>query len=85
MHPHRRILVIEDDPETGNQIAEFLRTHDYSVDLAIEGRDGLRRAQTTQYAAITIDRMLPGIDGLTIIRSLREAHIDVPVLVISAL
>ena len=85
MDAHRRILVVEDDAETANQIAEFLGTHGYHIDVAADGGDALRRARTTQYVVMTIDRMLPGADGLSIIRGLREARIAVPALIISAL
>lgn len=81
----RRILVIEDDPETAGQLADFLTTRGYQVDLATNGNDGLRLARSAEYAVMTIDRMLPGIDGLTIIRRLREAGITTPALIISAL
>jgi two-component system, OmpR family, response regulator len=81
----RRILVIEDDPETAGQLADFLSTRGYLVDLATNGNDGLRLARSAEYAVMTIDRMLPGIDGLTIIRRLREAGITTPALIVSAL
>jgi two-component system OmpR family response regulator len=81
----RRILVIEDDPETASQLADFLTTRGYQVDLATNGIDGLRLARSAEYAVMTIDRMLPGIDGLAIIRRLREAGITTPALIISAL
>jgi two-component system, OmpR family, response regulator len=81
----RRILVIEDDPETAGQLADFLSTRGYQVDLATNGNDGLRLARSAEYAVMTIDRMLPGVDGLTIIRRLREAGITTPALIISAL
>ena len=81
----RRILVIEDDAETATQIVGFLTTHGYEADLAVNGRDGLRLGETAQYAVITIDRMLPVMDGLAIIRRLREAGVTTPALIISAL
>jgi two-component system, OmpR family, response regulator len=81
----RRILVIEDDAETATQIVGFLTTRGYEADLAINGTEGLRLGQSAQYAVITIDRMLPGMDGLAIIRRLREAAITTPALIISAL
>jgi two-component system OmpR family response regulator len=81
----RRILVIEDDAETATQIVGFLTTHGYEADLAVNGREGLRLGETAQYAVITIDRMLPVMDGLAIIRRLREAGVTTPALIISAL
>jgi two-component system, OmpR family, response regulator len=81
----RRILVIEDDAETADQLAEFLTTSGYQVDLADNGDDGLNRGRSADYAVMTIDRMLPGIDGLAVIRRMREAGVVTPALIISAL
>jgi len=81
----RCLLVIEDDPETARQLADFLGARGYRVDLARNGYDGLRLASSRQYAVMTIDRLLPGLDGLSIIRQLREAGIDTPALIVSAL
>ena len=81
----RRVLVIEDDPETAGQLVESLATNGYQVDLAVDGNDGLSRARTSEYAVMTIDRMLPGIDGITIIRRLRESGVTTPALIVSAL
>jgi two-component system OmpR family response regulator len=81
----RCLLVIEDDPETARQLADFLGARGYRVDLARNGDDGLRLASSRRYAVMTIDRLLPGLDGLSIIRQLREAGIDTPALIVSAL
>src|SRR4029077_7970059 len=81
----RRILVVEDDSETAEQIVDFLRTRGYQADLAMNGNDGLRLGRSAEYAVMTIDRMLPGMDGLAIIRHLRESKIVIPALIISAL
>ena len=81
----RRILVIEDDPETASQLVDFLGTRGYQTDLAHNGNDGLRLASSHSYAVMTIDRMLPGVDGLSIIRKLRESGNDTPALIVSAL
>jgi two-component system, OmpR family, response regulator len=81
----RRILVIEDDPETARQLVEFLGTRGYHADLALNGDDGLNLALSAAYVVITVDRMLPGIDGLAIIRHLRDAGVVTPALIISAL
>jgi len=81
----RRILVIEDDPETARQLVDFLATHGYCADLAVNGNDGFELGLSAGYAVMTIDRMLPGIDGLAIIRRLRDAGIVTPALIISAL
>jgi two-component system, OmpR family, response regulator len=81
----RRILVVEDDPETAEQLVESLATSGYQVDLAVDGNDGLSRGRCADYAVMTIDRMLPGMDGISIIRRLREDGIATPALIISAL
>ncbi len=81
----RRILVIEDDVETAEQITDVLEARDYQVDLAVNGDDGLRLSQSTDYAVMTVDRMLPGMDGIAIIRRLRESGITTPALIVSAL
>jgi two-component system, OmpR family, response regulator len=81
----RRVLVIEDDLETARQLVESLATSGYQVDLAVNGDDGLAQGSTGSYIVVTIDRMLPGLDGLAIIRRLREAGVTTPALIISAL
>jgi two-component system OmpR family response regulator len=81
----RRILVIEDDPETAEQLVDELSTHGYEVDLATNGPDGFERGRTADYAVMTIDRMLPGLEGLAVIRRLREAGVGTPALILSAL
>ena len=81
----RRILVIEDDRETAEQIVEALAASGFAVDLADDGEDGLDRARSAEYAVMTIDRMLPDIDGIAVIRSLREEGIVTPALIVSAL
>jgi two-component system OmpR family response regulator len=81
----RRLLVVEDDRETAEQLVDFLSTSGYQVDLAGDGNDGLRRASSADYAVMTIDRMLPDTDGLAVIRRLREDRILTPALIVSAL
>jgi two-component system OmpR family response regulator len=81
----RRILVVEDDPETAEQLVDSLAANGYQVDLAVDGDEGLSRGRSAAYAVMAIDRMLPGIDGLTVIRRLREDGIATPALIISAL
>jgi two-component system OmpR family response regulator len=81
----RRILVIEDDAETARQIANSLTTQGYEIDLASNGTDALERGLTIDYALITIDRMLPDMDGLSVMQRLRKHGVSTPVLIISAL
>jgi two-component system, OmpR family, response regulator len=82
---HRRILVVEDDAEAAGQLMEELTTNGYQVDLAATGNEALRRSSACDYAVITIDRMLPDIDGIAVMRQLREQGIAAPFLIISAL
>jgi len=81
----RRILVIEDDSETAAQLADSLAASGYQVDLAADGNDGLSLGHSAEYAVMAIDRMLPDIDGLAVIRRLREDGIVTPALIVSAL
>ena len=82
---HRRILVVEDDPETAGQLVDQLTTSGYQVDLAASGNEALSRGAASDYAVITIDRMLPDIDGIAVMRQLRDDGIAAPFLIISAL
>ena len=81
----RRILVVEDDPETAGQLVDSLTTNGYQVDLAASGNDGLSRGRSDEYAVITIDRMLPDLDGIAVMQHLRQDGIATPILIISAL
>ena len=80
-----RILLIEDDPETSRFIRKGLEEAGHVVDHAGDGREGLLLALDAEHEAIVVDRMLPGLDGLSIVRSLRAANRSTPVLVLSAL
>src|SRR5690242_11462424 len=80
-----RILTIEDDAVTAREIAAELQAAGNEVDCVGDGRSGLERALAGGYDAITLDRMLPGMDGLEVVSELRRAGIDTPVLMISAL
>ena len=79
------ILVIEDDREAAAYLVKGLTESGHRVDLASEGRQGLDRARSGNFDAMIIDRMLPGLDGLSIIAALRAANDLTPVLVLSAL
>ena len=81
----RHVLVIEDDAETAEQLADALQTNGYRVDLAVDGEDGLRRGLVGDYVVMTVDRMLPHLDGIKVIRRLREKGILTPALILSAL
>jgi two-component system, OmpR family, response regulator len=80
-----RILAVEDDSEAAEQLVEFLSTSGYQIDLAADGNEGLSHARSADYAVMTIDRMLPDMDGIVVIRRLREDGVATPALIISAL
>jgi two-component system, OmpR family, response regulator len=80
-----RILVIEDDKEAAAYLVKGLSESGHRVDLAEHGRIGLDIARRENFDAMIIDRMLPGLDGLSIIAALRAANNQTPVLVLSAL
>jgi two-component system OmpR family response regulator len=80
-----RILVIEDDPDVRAFVAKGLGELGHAVDQAADGKTGLLLATTEDYDVIVIDRMLPEIDGLTIVKSVRGAGRDTPMLILSAL
>jgi len=80
-----RILTIEDDAVTAREIVAELQASGNEVDCVDNGREGLDRALVGKYDAITLDRMLPGLDGLAVVTELRRAGVDTPVLMISAL
>lgn len=79
------ILVIEDDTATAGYLLKSLRESGHSLDHAADGKDGLFMAMEGDYDALIVDRMLPTLDGLTIIQTLRAAKHSVPVLILSAL
>lgn len=79
------ILVIEDDPTTGDYIASGLRTEGHVVDLISNGREGLIQAMSGTYDVMVLDRMVPDVDGMSILRTLRASKNPVPVLLLTAL
>ncbi|HMI39695.1 MAG TPA: response regulator transcription factor [Sphingomicrobium sp.] len=81
----RKILVVEDDATTADYIAKGLSENGYVVDRAADGRDGFFHAVDGTYAAVILDRMLPGMDGLAVLSALRAANVDTPVIILSAL
>ena len=80
-----RILVIEDDRTTGDYILRGLQQEGHVVDLARDGREGLALAQSTAFDVLIVDRMLPGLDGLSLLRALRAARIATPAIFLTAL
>jgi DNA-binding response OmpR family regulator len=80
-----KILAIEDDETTAREIVSELSRRGFLVEWASDGREGLVRAVSGEFDAVTLDRMLPGVDGLTIVSVMRNAGVEIPVLMISAL
>ena len=81
----RKILVIEDDKETAAYLAQGLGEEGFETDTVASGRDGLFLATSGDYSLIILDRMLPELDGLAVMRAMRAAKIETPVLILSAL
>ena len=80
-----KILLIEDDAETAAYITGGLKQHGHVVDHAANGRDGLFLASSESYDVLVVDRMLPGLDGLGIVRTLRATGQRTPVLFLTTL
>lgn len=79
------ILLIEDDTDVAEYIGKGLCENQHAVEYAADGNRGLACSRTGTYDAIIVDRMLPGVDGLSIIRDIRERGDKTPVLILSAL
>ncbi|GAA4651778.1 response regulator transcription factor [Kistimonas scapharcae] len=80
-----KILVIEDDTTTRNYIVKGFTEQGHSVDTAEDGQQGLLLGLEKRYDLITLDRMLPGLDGMKVLASLRASGITTPVLILSAI
>jgi len=80
-----RILVIEDDRAAADYLAKGLRESGHVVEVATDGRDGLIKAAADPYDVLVVDRMLPGLDGLSLVQHLRATGQGTPVLFLSAL
>jgi two-component system OmpR family response regulator len=80
-----RILVIEDDADAAEYLAKGLRESGHSAEVAANGRDGLLRAASEPFDVLVVDRMLPALDGLSLVQHLRATGHTMPVLFLSAL
>ena len=78
-----RVLVIEDEPDLLRALVQALREEGYAADQAADGTEGLYKAEGCEYEAIVLDLMLPGIDGLEVLRRLRKTR-KTPVLILTA-
>lgn len=79
-----RILIVEDDAETRTFVAQGLGQAGHQVAVSVDGRDGLFQATGGEFEAIVVDRMLPGLDGLALVKALRAAGDTTPVLMLTA-
>jgi two-component system OmpR family response regulator len=79
-----RVLLVEDDPVISSFVVKGLREAGFAVDTAADGEDGLHLAVAESYDAVIVDLMLPKLDGLSLITSLREAKPNIPIMILSA-
>ncbi len=79
------VLIIEDDSETAHFLQKALRESGHVADHAADGEDGLALARDPRYDVLIVDRMLPRLDGLAVVRTLRGEGVATPVLILSAL
>jgi len=80
-----RVLVIEDDAETGFYLRRGLREQGHVVDIATNGRDGLFMATSEAYDILIVDRMLPHLDGLSVVKTARATGLKTPVLFLTTM
>ncbi len=79
----KRILIIEDDETIAAIERDYLVLSEFEVDIAVTGNDGIALGRSGKYDLILLDLMLPGIDGFTVCRTLRES-LDIPILMVTA-
>ena len=79
-----RVLVVEDEKKTASFIRKALQADGFAVDVCHNGEDGLAAPRATPYDAVVLDIMLPGRDGLSVLRQWRKQHQSLPVLLLSA-
>jgi two-component system, OmpR family, response regulator len=80
-----QILLVDDDTDAAGHIARGLRDAGYTVEHSADGQEGLKLASTTHFDLLILDRMLPHVDGLSIVSQLRQQGVKAPVLILSAL
>ncbi|RYD37512.1 MAG: response regulator transcription factor, partial [Verrucomicrobiaceae bacterium] len=81
---NRRLLVVDDDRKLAGLIRDYLTPMGYEVEMRHTGPEGLEAALASDYEAVILDVMMPGMDGFTVLRELRKSS-DVPVLMLTAL
>ncbi|HEY2385289.1 MAG TPA: response regulator transcription factor [Terriglobia bacterium] len=79
-----RILLVEDEPRVASVVSRALRENAYAVDVAKTGEKAIELATQKPYDSILLDLRLPGVSGLQVCRELRDAHIDTPILMLTA-
>ncbi len=79
-----RILVVEDDRKLARQLRKGLDESGHLASLAFDGREGLESAQMSEFDVLVLDVMLPGLDGISIVRQLRQRRIGTPILLLTA-
>lgn len=80
-----KILLIEDDKESAKYLLKGLREQGHVADHCVNGKDGLFMATTEHYDAMIVDRMLPEVDGITIVQTLRASNNQTPIILLTAL
>jgi two-component system OmpR family response regulator len=80
-----QILIIEDDPETGQFLQDSLAEAGHTATLARDGATGFLRASSERWELLIVDRMLPKLDGLTLVHRLRQSGVDTPALMLTTL
>lgn len=79
-----RILIIEDERKLAGILKKGLEENGFAVDLSFDGEDGLYMAESCSYDAVLLDILLPGMDGFTVLKRLRERKVQVPVLMLTS-
>ncbi|MFT6532835.1 MAG: DNA-binding response OmpR family regulator [Limimaricola cinnabarinus] len=80
-----KVMVLEDDKEIGAWVRDGLTRAGHTVDLVTDGKDALIAATTREFDVLVLDRMVPGLDGLSVLKSIRAAKVQTPVLFLTAL
>ncbi|MBQ3115578.1 MAG: response regulator transcription factor [Clostridia bacterium] len=79
-----KILLVDDERQLTDALKKILEQNNYSVDCALNGEDGLYLAMSGIYDFIILDIMMPGMDGLSVLKSLRDKNLDTPILMLTA-
>ncbi|WP_439541692.1 winged helix-turn-helix domain-containing protein [Hyphomicrobium sp.] len=80
-----RVLLIEDDPDTAQYVINGLEEEGHTIDHSADGREGMTQAMGETYDVLIVDRMLPGLEGLAIVKTMRSAGCKVPIIFLTAL